>query len=320
MHLIEQYGLALVFVNVLAEQAGAPVPAYPTLVITGALASRGDYPVPLLLLVAVVAALLADTGWHYAGRHFGRKVMSTLCRISLSPDSCVRQTELIYLRWGPASLIVAKFIPGFASVASALAGTTGTRLGTFLFFDALGAALWAGSAVYLGSLFSTTIDDLLGVLEQLGKGGLMLILVAFAIFIAAKWWQRYRFLRSLRMARISVGELYQLLQRGERPVIVDVRSPLSQQSGRIPGALTLWDEEAQTFVARVPTDSEVIIYCACPNEVSAARAAKQLMQQGYRRVRPLHGGIDAWIDAGYEIEPGPALSESMEAESRSTAV
>lgn len=305
MQLIEQYGLAVVFVNVLVEQAGAPLPAYPTLVITGALANRGDYSVPGLLLVAVLAALFADAGWFLAGRRYGRKVMSTLCRVSLSPDSCVRQTESIYLRWGPASLLVAKFIPGFASVASALAGTTGTRLGTFLFFDALGAALWAGSAVYLGSLFSTTVDDLLSVLEQLGKGGLLLILAAFAIFIATKWWQRRRFLKSLRMARISVDELYQLLQQGDPPTIVDVRSPLSQQAGRIPGAVAIADDAVQTFVATVPSDHEVIVYCACPNEVSAARVAKQLMQRGYRRVRPLHGGIDAWIAAGYSLEPGP---------------
>lgn len=302
MHLIEQYGLVVVFLNVLIEQAGAPVPAYPTLVITGALASRGDYPVAVLLMIAILAALLADGGWHLAGRRYGHKVMASLCRVSLSPDSCVRQTESIYQRWGAPSLIVAKFIPGFASVASALAGTTGTRLGSFLFFDAIGAALWAGSAVYLGSLFSTTIDDLLNVLEQFGKGGLLLVAAAFAIFIAAKWWQRYRFIRSLRMARISVDELYRMLQQGERPTIVDVRAPSLQQAGRIPGAMAISDREVQTFVATVPSDTEVIVYCSCPNEVSAARLAKQLMQRGYLRVRPLHGGIDAWTAAGYAVE------------------
>src|SRR4051812_6522046 len=159
-HLIEQYGLLIVFVNVLVEQLGAPVPAYPTLIITGAMAQGGQYPVGLLLLVAVVAALIADYAWYQAGKRYGRRVMSQLCRISLSPDSCVRQTESIYLRWGARSLLVAKFIPGFASIASALSGTMGTRRSSFLLYDTVGSALWAGLGIFLGSLFSTAVDDL----------------------------------------------------------------------------------------------------------------------------------------------------------------
>jgi membrane protein DedA with SNARE-associated domain/rhodanese-related sulfurtransferase len=301
-HLIEQYGLLIVFFNVLLEQLGAPIPAYPTLVITGALVSRGEYSAPLLLFTAVCAAVLSDFAWYWAGKRYGRKVLATLCRISLSPDSCVNQTESIYLRWGAPSLLVAKFIPGFASVASALAGTIGTRRLTFLFFDSIGAALWAGLAIFLGSLFSTAIDDLLNVLTELGKWGGLLIAAAFVAFIATKWWQRQRFFKSLRMARISVDELNQLLQQGQTPAILDVRSALSQQSGRIPGAAIVSIEDMHAFALEVPSDGEVIVYCACPNEASAARVAKLLMQKGYRKVRPLAGGIDAWIAAGHTIE------------------
>src|SRR5215211_5840033 len=91
--LIQQYGLAFVFVNVLMLQAGLPVPAYPTLIITGALATRGGASLPALVVVAVVAALIADLAWYAAGRRFGNSVLKTICRVSLSPDSCVRQTE-----------------------------------------------------------------------------------------------------------------------------------------------------------------------------------------------------------------------------------
>src|SRR5450830_1001507 len=246
-HLIEQYGLIIVFLNVLTEQLGAPIPAYPTLVITGALAYRGQYPVVLLLLVAVVAALIADYVWYLAGRRYGRRIMSTLCRISLSPDSCVRQTESIYSRWGARSLLLAKFIPGFASIASALAGTVRTPRGKFILYDGLGAALWSGLAIFLGALFNSAIDDVLNVLTQLGQYGLVLVLIGFAVFVANKWWQRRRFRKSLEMARISVSELDQLLKSGVRPTIVDVRSPASQQTGRIPGALTISNQEIQTF-------------------------------------------------------------------------
>ncbi|WP_075257280.1 DedA family protein/thiosulfate sulfurtransferase GlpE [Herbaspirillum camelliae] len=301
-HLIEQYGLLIVFVNVLVEQLGAPVPAYPTLILTGALSASGRYSPAVLLLVAVCAALLADYVWYLAGRRYGRQIMSRLCRISLSPDSCVRQTESIYLRWGARSLLLAKFIPGFASIASALSGTMGTRRRSFLLWDAAGSALWAGLGIFLGSLFSSAVDDLLNVLAELGHYGMLMIAVALAAFVANKWWQRRRFRKSLEMARISVDELNTMLEEGNAPTIIDVRSPLSQQDGRIPGAVTISNQEIQTFVFDGPVEGEVVVYCACPNEASAALVARQLMRRGYTRVRPLTGGIDAWRAAGYAID------------------
>ena len=301
-HLIEQYGLLIVFFNVLVEQLGAPVPAYPTLIITGALAQGGQYSPALLLMLAVAAALVADYFWYLAGRRYGRQIMSRLCRISLSPDSCVRQTESIYLRWGARSLLVAKFIPGFASIASALSGTMGTRRSSFLLYDAIGSALWAGLGIFLGSLFSSAVDDLLNVLAQLGHYGMLLIGIALAAFVANKWWQRRRFRKSLEMARISVQELNNMLEEGIAPTIIDVRSPLSQQDGRIPGAVAISNQEIQTFIFDGPIEEEVVVYCACPNEASAAMVARQLMQRGYKKVRPLTGGIDAWRAAGYAID------------------
>lgn len=303
LHLIQQYGLLIVFANVFLEQIGLPLPAYPILLVMGALASQGQYSAAMLLLVAVLAALIADLFWYCSGRVYGRHVMAKLCRISLSPDSCVRQTEAIYLRIGPSALLFCKFIPGFASVSSALAGAVGTKSITFIILDSLGAALWVGLAIYLGSLFSSAIDQLLDVLAQMGKWGSLFIALALAAFIAAKWWQRYRFLKSLRMARISVDELDQMLKAGQSPAIIDVR-PLHQQAeGRIPGAMTLSIDTVDTVILDGPAlDDEVILYCACPNEVTSARMAKLLMDKGYRRVRPLIGGIDAWINAGYKIE------------------
>ncbi|WP_044530134.1 DedA family protein/thiosulfate sulfurtransferase GlpE [Herbaspirillum sp. B65] len=292
----------VVFVNVLVEQLGAPVPAYPTLIITGALSASGRYSPALLLLLAVCAALMADYVWYLAGRRYGRQIMSRLCRISLSPDSCVRQTESIYLRWGARSLLLAKFIPGFASIASALSGTMGTRRLSFVLWDAAGSALWAGLGIFLGSLFSSAVDDLLNVLAELGHYGMLMIAVALAAFVANKWWQRRRFRKSLEMARISVDELNTLLEAGNAPTIIDVRSPLSQQDGRIPGAVTISNQEIQTFVFDGPVEGEVVVYCACPNEASAALVARQLMRRGYTRVRPLTGGIDAWRAAGYAID------------------
>lgn len=300
--LIEQYGLAVVFVNVFIEQLGAPVPAYPTLVVTGALLNKADYSGASLLLTAVVAAVAADCLWYAAGKRYGRRVLAALCRISLSPDSCVQHTQSIYTRWGAASLLVAKFIPGFASVGSALAGTARTRLVPFLFFDMLGAALWAGLAIYLGSLFSSAVDDLLDVLESLGKWGMLLLGIALAAFIARRWLQRRRFLYSLRMERVSADELHRLQQAGMPLTVIDVRPAVMQADGRIPGAMTLTLDQLRDPVSHLRFEGEVVVYCTCPNEASAAVIAKGLMQRGVSRVRPLSGGLDAWIAAGYAIE------------------
>ena len=112
-----QYGLWLVFGNVLLTQLGLPLPAIPTLVVAGALAQQGHWSAVLVVVLAVGASLLGDLPWYYAGRSYGGRAIRTMCRIAIEPDICVRQTEDIFHRWGPRSLMVAKFVPGFATVA-----------------------------------------------------------------------------------------------------------------------------------------------------------------------------------------------------------
>ncbi|HEY0906825.1 MAG TPA: DedA family protein/thiosulfate sulfurtransferase GlpE [Methylophilus sp.] len=299
--LLQQYGLLIVFASVLLEQLGLPLPAYPTLLIAGVLIGNGQYSFASLLLTALAAALIADSSWYLAGRRIGKKVLGKLCKISLSPDSCVRQTEALYVRFGPPALLVCKFIPGFASISSALAGASGTRYGVFVLMDGLGAALWAGSALWLGSLFSAAIDELMLTLVAMGKWGTLLVVALLAAFITAKWWDRYRFLRSLRMARISVEELNVLLDSDTPPIILDTRAPHLIEDGWIPGAQFVPLETADQWQLDGDQDAPVILYCACPNEVTAAKVAKKLISKGYRNIRPLTGGIDAWRDAGYAV-------------------
>ena len=142
--LLAHYGLAFVFLNVFLLQVGVPVPAVPTLMAAGALAVGGGFSLPAIIAVAVAASLAGDLIWYAAGRIYGLRVLQLLCRISISPDSCVRDTESRFLRWGSLSLIFAKFIPGFATVAPPLAGALRLRLAPFLAYSAVSAALWAG--------------------------------------------------------------------------------------------------------------------------------------------------------------------------------
>ena len=301
--LLQQYGLGLVFVNVLALQAGLPVPAYPVLIVAGALAAGGGTPVWQLVGVGVAGAIIADTGWYVAGRNFGMRILSTLCRVSLSQDTCVRQTESIFQRFGPSSMLFAKFVPGFASVATAMAGAIRLRYWMFVVFDAMGAALWVGVGVGLGYLFRDAIGDVMAKLSSLGKYGVILIVAGFVLWILVKWFRRYLFIKQLRMDRVSVDELRQLMTDQKVQAIVDVRSALTQAAtGRIPGARTIDMQKIDAAFKGVPVDGEVILYCACPNEATAVKVAQKLKKVGYTRIRPLLGGIDAWIEAGHEIE------------------
>jgi membrane protein DedA with SNARE-associated domain/rhodanese-related sulfurtransferase len=299
-----QIGILVVVTNVLLDQIGLPVPALPTLILAGAIAGRGNTFALELLAAAVLACLLPDSGWFLAGRVYGGRVMKLLCRISLNPDSCVSQTQLRFERWGAGALIAAKLVPGLAIIAPPLAGATGMSWPRFLLLNTAGAVLWVGLALGVGMLLAPQIDYLLPHLLRLGAIAAELVAVLLAIYIALKWHARRRFFAALRMARISVSELYQLIEAGAAPIIVDVRSATAQalEPRRLPGAITMTLQTVAQQLQQLPRDREIVLYCSCPNEASAAQVAKVLLRHGFRRVRPLQGGLDAWIAAGYAAE------------------
>jgi membrane protein DedA with SNARE-associated domain/rhodanese-related sulfurtransferase len=299
LHVIEVYGLWVVFLCVLLDQGGLPFPAYPPIIVTAAIAADTDQPLLPVLLVATLAALLADLLWYAGGKRFGASLLRQMCRLSLSPDSCVGLTKRIYARWGAPSLIISKYVPGFAAVATTLAGETGTSLHRFLFYDAIGAALWAGGAVALGAVFHTAVGALLLELENLGRYAFILLIAALAVFVALKWWQRYRFARQIRMSRISIDDLGALIEKGAGTTILDVRTAEHRaRQGWIPGAIHVRD------IAELDLDpkNEVVVYCDCPNDASAAVVARKLKARGFNRVRPLAGGMEAWVAQGRPID------------------
>jgi membrane protein DedA with SNARE-associated domain/rhodanese-related sulfurtransferase len=297
------YGVTIVFVNVLLDQIGLPVPAVPTLVVAGAVAAHGQMSMLALFFWAVIACLIPDCGWYFIGERYGIRVLKTLCRVSLEPDSCVSQTQTRFERWGVNSLVIAKFVPGLAIIAPPMAGALRIGWPRFVFLSVCSAVLWVGFAVGAGVLFNSQIARLL---EQMAKFGSLAgagVGMALAVYIAVKWWERRRFYQLLRMARISVAELYALIQAGAAPVIIDVRSVTARElePRRIPGALNVSLQDVAHHLKDLPRDRDIILYCTCPSEASAARVAKILMNHGFKRVRPLHGGLDAWVAAGYTV-------------------
>jgi membrane protein DedA with SNARE-associated domain/rhodanese-related sulfurtransferase len=299
---VGRHGLALVFANALAERVGVPVPALPALLVAGALAATGLIAVLPLLVIAVGTPLAIDLGWFLLGRWRGERTVRAICRLALSPEGCERSTQALFARRGMASLLYSKFVPGYSIVVLPLAGAARVPIPLFLLWDLLGNLLWAGSAVSVGFLFHGAIRRGLLWLHRLGIWAVVLGLGAMALLVVMKWWERRRFYKLLRLARISVQELRRLIDDGNPPAIVDVRTTRSFAAQHIPGALRMTIDEVDAQLANLPRDREIVLYCTCPNEASAARVARVLMDRGFTRVRPLEGGLDCWIEAGLPVE------------------
>jgi membrane protein DedA with SNARE-associated domain len=257
------YRYAVLFGAVLAEQAGLPVPAVPFLLAAGALAATGGLDPALALGLAVLGSLLADLAWYEAGRRRGGKVLNLLCRISLEPDSCVRRTEDVFARHGARTLLVAKFLPGLSTVGPPLAGVIGMRLLRFLLHSGAGALLWAGAYGLVGFLFHDQLEAVAERALALGGRAALVLGATFALWLGAKYVERRRFLRSLRIARISVEELKRKMEAGEELVIVDLRGSLDFEADprRIPGALRLATGEIEARHQEIPRDRDVVLYC-----------------------------------------------------------
>jgi len=260
---LAQHGFAIVLGNILLERLGLPIPALPTLIAAGALAAQGRLSGLGILFFGAGAALVADLGWFLLGRTRGGRILKTVCKVSLSPDSCVRQTELLFERSGMRSLLFAKFIPGYSMVAPPLAGAMGASVTSFLLWDGAGNLLWAGLGVGTGLLFHNAVDRILGLLSTLGLWALAVLGLALGLFILWKWWERRRFFHSLALARIAAAELSKLVGSARPPLIVDVRTEtaLRIDPRRIPGALRMTLDEIGPKLDGLPRDRDIILYC-----------------------------------------------------------
>jgi membrane protein DedA with SNARE-associated domain/rhodanese-related sulfurtransferase len=293
----------VVFISVLLDQGGLPTPSYAPLIVTAALATDAGQPLWPILLVGAAGALVADVAWFAGGRRYGAQLLRLMCRISLSPDSCVGTTRRIYEKFGAPSLMLAKYIPGFAAVSTTLAGQAGTSWSRFLVFDFLGAVLWVSGAVILGAVFHEAVEALLTTLEGFGHIAIALLLLALALFLAYKLWQRQRFLREIRMTRISSDELRAEMKSMSGLMLLDVRSAESRdRGGWIAGSVNVRDVSE----LKVDPDSAIVVYCDCPNDASAAVVARKLKQMGFKHVRPLAGGISGWRSRGFPVERAAA--------------
>jgi membrane protein DedA with SNARE-associated domain len=257
------HGYLVLFVWVFLEQLGLPVPSLPMLLAAGALAGSGRLDLRTALSVAVLAAYISDGFWFCFGRRRGKTVLQWICKISLEPDSCVRRTEDVYVRYGAKSLLVAKFIPGFGIVAPPLAGISRMPLYRFVLFDGFGVLIWTGCYIGLGYVFTDQLEDVASYALRLGEFLVVLLAGVLATYIGFKYVQRRRVLRELRIARVTPEELKRMLEAGERVQIVDLRHALDFEAEPVtlPGAIHVDPQDIDRLVSEIANDRDVILYC-----------------------------------------------------------
>jgi membrane protein DedA with SNARE-associated domain/rhodanese-related sulfurtransferase len=300
---ILRHGYLWLFLAALLERIGLPLLVTPLVIAAGAVAGLGDLSLLGIILVTVLASEIGDLIWYELGRNRGSSVLRLLCKISLEPDSCVRRSEDAFARHMTTSLISSKFVPGVGRLAGPVAGMSGMARDQFLLLNGLGSLLWALVFALVGYIPARKLPiDVL--LEAAAGWFLVLLVVALAANVIWKYVQRQRFIRSLRVSRMTVDELKAAIDRGERPFVVDLRHKLEflVNPRTVSTAVRISPDELSLRHAEIPRDREVVLYCTCPSEATSAKVAMELKKIGITRVRPLMGGLQAWENQGYPMD------------------
>ncbi len=309
-HILVTYGYVLLFAWVLIEQLGVPLPATPVLLAAGALSAERQLSLPAAFGFGLAACLLSDSTWFLVGRRYGNRVLNLLCRLSMEPTLCVRRTQLQFGKRRRATLLFAKFVPGLAMLSAPVAGQTGMPFAWFVLFDGVGSAIWVGALLSAGRIFGDALNRDPSLLSLAGRFSGALLATAILAFFIARMVRRNRLLRRLVESRLEPGELRNQLLAGEEVFIVDLRHPLEQLTDpfTLPGAIRVAPDDLAKRVHEIPRDRDVILYCTCPNEETAAHTALKLHKLGVERVRPLRGGYGEWKRLGFPMDAIPPVN------------
>ena len=304
-HILLIYGYLLLFAWVLVEQLGVPLPATPVLLAAGALSAEHELNFVLALLAGLAASLTADSAWFLIGSRYGHRVLRILCKLSLEPTVCVRRTQNSFGRRRAITIMIAKFVPGLATLAPPVAGQNGMAFGSFLLFDAIGATAWLGALLAAGRFFGDLLQRNSSLLDWAGRFSGALLVLGILGFLVARIVRRRRILRKLIEARLEPEELKRQLDAGEPVYIVDLRHPLEvlPDPFTLPGARHFSPDTLAERHHEIPRDRDIVLFCACPNEATAAKTAMTLHKLGIERVRPLRGGYDEWKRLGFPLDP-----------------
>jgi len=302
------YAYLIIFLWVLVEQIGIPIPSVPVLLTAGTLSATHRVSWLGITIAMLLACIIADTIWFALGRRYGNSVLKLLCRFSFEASTCVSKTEGYFTRRGPVTLLFAKFVPGLSTVAAPIAGQIGMSYARFLAWDFIGSLIWGETFILAGRFFGDIAKKSAPFFAWLGHFAIVIFVLMVLGFLAHRIWKQRKFLQQVRELRLEPTELKDMLDAAEKnatppPFIVDLRHPLDYLPDPrvLPGALRIGPNELKQHSEIIPRDRDVILYCTCPSEETSAKLALQLHKMGVYRVRPLRGGFDGWKEAGYPL-------------------
>ena len=309
-HILLAYGYILLFGWVLVEQFGIPLPATPVLLAAGGLSAGHQLSFGIAYLAGFLACMTADTSWFLIGRRYGHHVLRILCKLSMEPTICVRRTQDSFGRRRGVMLMFAKFVPGLATLAAPVAGENGMSLGRFLFFDGIGATLWLLALLSGGRLFADALKRNPSLLNWVGRFSGALLVLAILGFFIVRVYRRRMVLKKLVASRLEPEELKAQLDAGEQVYIVDLRHPLELMAEpfTLPSAMHFSPDALAARHGEIPRDRDVVLFCTCPSEATAAKTAMTLHKLGIERVRPLRGGYDEWKRLGFPLDEIPPVN------------
>jgi membrane protein DedA with SNARE-associated domain/rhodanese-related sulfurtransferase len=309
-HILLVYGYILIFAWVLIEQLGIPLPATPMMLAAGALTVDGHLSFALAFLAGLAACMIADSVWFLIGKRYGTFVLRILCKLSLEPTTCVRRTQDSFGRRRGTMLMFAKFVPALATLAPPVAGQNGMAYGAFLFFDTIGGSLWVVTLLLVGRFFGDVLKRDPSLLNWAGRFSGALLVLGVVGFFMVRLWRRKMVLKKLALSRLEPEELKRQLEAGEQVYIVDLRHPLELMADpfTLPGAQHFAPDVLAQRNGEIPRDRDIVLYCTCPSEATAAKTALTLHKLGIERVRPLRGGFDEWKRLGFPMDAIPPVN------------
>jgi membrane protein DedA with SNARE-associated domain/rhodanese-related sulfurtransferase len=303
------YAYGILFLWVLVEQLGIPIPSIPVLLTAGTLSATHELHASYALVVVLAACVVADSVWYMLGRRYGSRILTLLCRFSFEASTCVVKTEGYFTRRGPVTLLFAKFVPGLSTVAAPIAGQTGMPYGRFVMYDLAGSIIWAEAYLLAGRFFGDVAKKSAPFFHLLSHFAFAIFVLMVLGFMGYRVFKQRRFLTQVRAMVLQPQELKEMIDKAHAagnipPFIVDLRHPLDYLPDPrvLPGAVRIGPGEIAKRNLEIPRDRDVILYCTCPNEETSAKVALQLQKLGVYRVRPLHEGFDGWKYLGYPLE------------------
>lgn len=312
---VQHHGYAATVIVLFLSCCGLPLPMSVVLLAAGAASRGGTLNVGLVLLCAFLAAIAGDMLMYLGGRYTGWWLLSGLCRLTMNPEGCIFGSANSFYRRGPRTLLIAKFVPGLATVAAPLAGSLNMRPLRFLQLDSAGVLLYVSAWTGVGYIFAPILKDIVGWMQRVGHftaATLLILFAGYVLYVLISSMLDKRFSAIERVEARALHEQMRDLTSGDKVVVIaDVRSHGYYDPGqhRIKNSIRVepakLKEELIALREFMAPECEIYLYCSCAREATSVRVAKMLEQENCR-TKVISGGLRAWIKAGGPTEPVPA--------------